>query len=160
MSKKAVLKNPNKELRKISETISDEVLQSKEMQKLIDDMFETMKKENGVGIAAPQVGEHVRVIIAETGEGPEAFINPKIISTSDRMVESEEGCLSVPGVYGLVKRHSTVKVKAKNRFGETVRLKAGGLLSIIFQHEIDHLNGILFIDKAYEIIEGESTSAI
>ena len=160
MSTYPVVKNPNDILRKTSEPIKDADLTLDETQALIDDMIETMKKEDGVGLAAPQIGKHVRIIIAETGEGPEAFVNPKIISTSDRMMDSEEGCLSVPGVYGIVKRHKTVKVKAKDRHGQPVRLKASGLLSVIFQHEIDHLDGILFIDKAHKIVEGESKSAI
>lgn len=160
MTSYPVFKNPSDILRHVSEPLTDEFLRSEETQKLIDDMIETMKVENGVGIAAPQIGKHIRLIIAETGEGPQAFVNPKIISTSDRMIDSEEGCLSVPGVYGLVKRHKSVKVKAKDRNGNIVRLKATGLLSVIFQHEIDHLDGILFIDKAFEILEGESKSAI
>lgn len=160
MSTYPVLKNPNEKLREVSQPVQDTDLQSEEVQKLIDDLMETMKKENGVGIAAPQIGQHLRLIIAETEEGPRAFVNPKIISTSNRMIESEEGCLSVPGVYGIVKRHKNVKVKAKDRLGNPLRLKAGGLLSVIFQHEIDHLDGILFIDRAEKIIEGESKSAI
>lgn len=155
-----VVKHPNDILRQESAVISDADLQSPEMQKLIDDMIVSMKEENGVGLAAPQIGKHIRLIIAETPKGPEAFVNPKIISVSDRIVDSEEGCLSVPGVFGLVKRHRSVKVKAKNRHGEPIRLKATGLLSVIFQHEIDHLNGVLFIDKAFKIFEGESASAI
>ncbi|MDA0207791.1 MAG: peptide deformylase [bacterium] len=155
-----VVKHPNNILRQESVIISDTDLQSPELQQLIDDMMISMKEENGVGLAAPQIGKHIRLIIAETPTGPAAFINPKIISVSDQIVDSEEGCLSVPGVFGLVKRHKSVKVKAKNRHGEPIRMKATGLLSVIFQHEIDHLNGVLFIDKAFRIIEGESTSAI
>lgn len=155
-----VVKNPNEILRKVSEPISDADLMSDEMQALIDEMKETMKIENGVGLAAPQIGKHIRLIIADTKEGAKAFINPKIISTSTKIVEGEEGCLSIPGVFGIVDRHKTVKIKAKDRHGNPVRMKAGGLLSVIFQHEIDHLDGILFIDKAKKIVEGESTSAI
>jgi len=160
MNELDVIKNPNSILRKVSEPISEADLLSAKTQSLIDNMIETMKVENGVGLAAPQVGEHLRIIIAETNEGPRAFINPKIISKSEKIVSGEEGCLSVPGVYGIVKRHKKVKIKAKNRQGEPVRMSAGGLLSVIFQHEIDHLDGILFIDKAEKIIKGESASAI
>lgn len=156
-----ILKNPNKQLREVSRPITDAELASPEIQTLIDELIVSMNAERpGVGIAAPQVGKNVRIIIAETADEPTAYVNPKIISVSDRLVDSEEGCLSVPGVYGIVKRHKTVKVKAKDRFGNTVRFKTGGLLSIIFQHEIDHLDGILFIDKAEKIIQGESKSAI
>ncbi len=154
-----VLTNPNEKLRKISRPVTDEELQSDETQKLIDNMIETMAEENGVGLAAPQVGEHMRILIAQTQNGAEAFINPKIISRSRRTMESQEGCLSIPGVWGIVERSKTVKIKAKNRSGEPVRLKASGLASVIFQHEIDHLNGILFIDRAKKIQEGEAGGA-
>jgi peptide deformylase len=102
---------------------------------------------DGIGVAAPQIGVLKRIIIVKTANGAEAFINPKIISSSIRRVESEEGCLSVPGVYGIVKRHASVKVKAYDKDGKKIKFKTGGLQSIIFQHEIDHLDGILFIDK-------------
>lgn len=146
-----VLKNPNQELRKISSPVQLKDVATPTMQELVNTLKATMKKENGVGIAAPQVGIHERVIIAETEAGPTAFINPEIIETSFKMVDSEEGCLSVPGVWGVVQRHRSVKVKALNEQAEEVVLKANGLLAIIFQHEIDHLNGILFIDRAEKV---------
>ena len=146
-----VLKNPNTELRKVSSPVPLKAVATSTMLGLIDTLKATMKKENGVGIAAPQVGIHERVIIAETKDGPTAFINPEIVETSFKMVESEEGCLSVPGVWGIVQRHRSVKVKALNEKAEEVTMKANGLLAIIFQHEIDHLNGILFIDRAEKI---------
>lgn len=146
-----VLHNPNPELRIVSQPVAPERILSTESQKLIKDLLETMVKENGVGIAAPQIGVHERVIIAETDEGPRAFFNPEITERSFKMVEGEEGCLSVPGTWGFVKRHRSVSVTALNEKGETVTVKAEGLLSIIFQHEIDHLDGVLFIDRAEEI---------
>ena len=115
--------------------------------------METVKAENGVGLAAPQVDKHLRIIIVETDDGTKAFVNPKIVSRSIKMVESQEGCLSIPGVHGMVKRHKNVKVRAKTREGKSIRLKTTGLPSIIFQHEIDHLDGILFIDRAYKVQE-------
>ncbi len=154
-----VLTHPNDELRKMSLPLTDEQLKSGKTQKLIDNMIESMVKENGVGLAAPQVGEHLRIIIAQTKDGAQAFINPKIIARSERVKDSIEGCLSIPGVWGIVERHNTVKVKAKNRDGEPVRFKVDGLLSVIFQHEIDHLDGILFIDKAKKILEGKVDGA-
>jgi len=150
-----VLTHPNDELRKMSRPVSQEELRSKEMQDLIDDMITSMKEENGVGLAAPQIGKHLRILIAQTRNGAKVFVNPKIIAHSDKLMESTEGCLSIPGVWGLVDRFTTVKVKANNRHGEPVRLKADSLLSTIFQHEIDHLDGILFIDKAKKILDGE-----
>ncbi len=146
-----VLHEPNDELRKKSEEVSIDRVTTPEMKLLIDELKETMKKENGVGIAAPQIGVHDRVIIAETDGIPTAYINPEITTRSFRMVESEEGCLSVPGCWGIVKRHRSVTVKTTIETGENVVLKAQGLLSIIFQHEIDHLDGILFIDRAEKI---------
>ncbi len=147
-----VLCNPNPELRILSVPLTDEEILAPHTQKLIDDLIETMKVEDGVGIAAPQVGAHLRLIIAETPRGNEAFINPVITSRSVRLVNSVEGCLSVPGMSGTVKRNSSVKVTAKNRLGEVVEVKANGLLAIIFQHEIDHLDGVLFIDRAEKLV--------
>jgi peptide deformylase len=146
-----VLHEPNDELRKKSEGVSPERISTPEMKLLIDELKETMVKENGVGIAAPQIGVHDRVIIAETNGVPTAYINPVISERSFRMVDSEEGCLSVPGCWGIVKRHRSVTVNAIIESGENVTLKAQGLLSIVFQHEIDHLDGILFIDRAENI---------
>ncbi len=147
-----VLHNPNKELRVVSEPVALDRLGSKEMKKLIKDLKDTMKEENGVGIAAPQVGVHDRVIIAELEDGtPTAFINPEITERAFKLVDSEEGCLSVPGCWGIVKRHRSVTVKAYTEDGTHVSLKANGLLAIIFQHEIDHLDGILFIDRATDL---------
>lgn len=153
MNALAVLHNPNPELRVISQPVTDVDILRTETQQLIDQLMETMAEENGVGIAAPQVGEHLRIIIVETPHGVQAFINPEITSRSVRMVSSIEGCLSVPGISGAVKRHSSVKVKAKNRQGEMVEIKANGLQAIIFQHEIDHLDGILFIDRATNLVD-------
>lgn len=156
MTQQTVLHNPDPKLRQVAEPVSVSEIESVDFQKLIDDMIETMALEKGVGLAAIQIGVQKRLLIAQTANGPEAFINPEIIKTSKKMVESEEGCLSVPGIFGLVKRHKHIKVKALKRDGSEVEIKTGGLLSIIFQHEIDHLDGILFIDKAYELKEEES----
>lgn len=146
-----VLHEPNEELRKKSEVVLPDRISSPEMKLLIDELKETMKKENGVGIAAPQIGVHDRVIIAETDGVPTAYINPEITERSFRMIDSEEGCLSVPGCWGIVRRHRSVTVRAMLEDGSGVTLKAQGLLSVIFQHEIDHLDGILFIDRAENV---------
>jgi peptide deformylase len=146
-----VLHNPNKELRVVSAPVAVSRLKTKEFTKFIADLKATMEKENGVGIAAPQTGVHDRVIIAETKAGPTAFINPEITERAFKLVEGEEGCLSVPGIWGIVKRHRSVTVKALLEDGQPVSMKATGLLAIIFQHEIDHLDGILFIDRATEL---------
>ncbi len=148
-----LLKNPDKKLRKVSQSVLLERVNSDELKDLIARLKETMKKENGVGIAAPQVGLHERVIIVDKNGQPTAFINPEIIETSFKLVDSEEGCLSVPGYWGIVKRHRSVRVRAIDEQGKSAELKANGLLAIIFQHEIDHLNGVLFIDRAEELYE-------
>lgn len=148
-----VLTCPNPELRIPSKPVSLEHLQAAKTQTFIDELIETMIVENGVGIAAPQVGVHERIIIVETPHGNQAYINPEITSRSVRMVSSIEGCLSVPNAAGTVKRNSSVKVTALNRHGQTVEIKANGLQAIIFQHEIDHLDGVLFIDRATNVIK-------
>ncbi len=146
-----VLHNPNKQLRVVSVPVAADLVSSKDIQGLIEDLKVTMKKENGIGIAAPQVGIHERVIIVEMNGKPTAFINPELSDKSFKLIESEEGCLSVPGQWGLVKRHRSVTVKALDAHGVPVSFKANGLIAIIFQHEIDHLDGILFIDRAEEL---------
>lgn len=151
MTPLSVLHEPNKELRVVSAPVSDAQILDVRTQTFIDELIVTMIEENGVGIAAPQVGVHERIIIVETPTGIIPYVNPEITSRSVRMVASIEGCLSVPGVSGVVKRHSSVKVKAKTRNGEDVEVKANGLLAIIFQHEIDHLDGVLFIDRATKL---------
>ncbi|MDP2631333.1 MAG: peptide deformylase [Candidatus Uhrbacteria bacterium] len=155
MTLKLILKHPNDQLLKVSEPLSDEDIKSDSTQRLIDDMLLTMNTEKGIGLAAPQVGVHKRLFVLDLGDGPIVLINPKIISRSTRMIETTEGCLSIPGVWGVVARHKSVKLKAKNRKGEPIRVKASGLFSVVCQHENDHLDGILFIDRADRILEGE-----
>ncbi len=127
---------------------------------LLEDMAETMYKANGVGLAAPQVGILKRVVVIDVGEGLIELINPEIISSSGSQI-NQEGCLSIPGYYGNVERPFKLKVKALNREGETVTYKASGFLSVAMCHEIDHLDGILYKDKAVTLemvgIEGEGT---
>ncbi len=116
--------------------------------RLLDDMIETMRAADGVGLAAPQVGILRRVVVIETpDEGLFELINPKIIAFSGEQ-ESEEGCLSVPGRWGVTRRPMHVTVRAMNRNGETVDISGSGLLAKAFCHEIDHLDGKLYIDRA------------
>lgn len=117
---------------------------------LIDDMFETMYEENGVGLAAPQIGILKRLIVIDVGETPYVLINPEILETSGEQV-GQEGCLSVPGKSGQVTRPDYVKVKALNRDMEEYILEGTGLLARAICHEIDHLNGIMYVD----LVEGE-----
>jgi peptide deformylase len=117
---------------------------------LLDDMAETMYAKNGVGLAAPQVGILKRVVVIDVGEGLMELINPVIIESSGTQ-ECQEGCLSVPGLYGEVERPARIKVKALNRKGEEFTYTATDLLACCTCHEIDHLDGIIFTDKAANI---------
>ena len=116
------------------------------VQRLIDNMIETMHQANGVGLAAPQVGLSLRVIVVQMpGEEPIALINPEIVKRTGEQ-EVTEACLSVPGYYGEIKRSAEVTVKGKDRRGKAVRIKATGLMAEALEHEMDHLNGMLYID--------------
>jgi peptide deformylase len=117
------------------------------LERLVNDMFETMRDAPGVGLAGPQVGESIRVLVAEYEEQAVALVNPEIIKRSEEMLLGTEGCLSIPGVVGDdVPRHATVTVKARNPKGKEIRINAEGWFARILQHEIDHLDGVLFID--------------
>jgi len=147
-------------------TIPDEVLRrkahkvtnfDKDLSTLVDDMFETMRKAPGVGLAAPQVGISQKVIVVEYAEDEEekpksyAVVNPEILKTSAETELGIEGCLSIPNLVGEVERFSAVVVKGFNQKGQPVKIKASGWLARIFQHEIDHLDGILFTDRATRV---------
>lgn len=121
---------------------------------IIEDMAETLYKENGLGIAAPQIGILKRIVVIDTGEGLIELINPVILSIEGEQ-ENTEGCLSVPGEFGLVKRPACVKIKALNRNGKRIELVGDGMLARAFCHEIDHLEGRLFTDIAIEIYSQE-----
>jgi peptide deformylase len=135
-------------LRKVAQPVSDI---DQELQRLIDDMAETLFSAPGVGLAAPQVGVSRRIVVITSLEDLEkrdfvALINPEIISTEGEEV-AEEGCLSVPELRMEVPRAETVRVRALDRQGKPVEIKGAGLMARILQHEIDHLNGLLFIDR-------------
>ena len=110
-------------------------------------MVETMKSAEGLGLAAPQVGELKRIIAVQTPKGPQAFLNPEIIKKSKEKETLEEGCLCLPGVFLNVKRSKDVRVKLTDLEGNDLLISATGLMARIFQHETDHLNGVLFIDR-------------
>ena len=119
--------------------------------RLLDDMIETMRAADGVGLAAPQVGVLRRIVVIETpDEGLIELINPKIIAFSGQQ-ESEEGCLSIPGRWGVTRRPMHVTVRAMNRKGETFDMSGSGLLAKAFCHELDHLDGKLYIDCAIKM---------
>lgn len=117
------------------------------LHRLIDDMIATMRAADGVGLAAPQVGESLRLFVAEVDESVYVLINPQLVDASAELETAEEGCLSLPGYRGAVERHARVTVRAKNRRGKERTIDAEGLLARCFQHELDHLNGILFTDR-------------
>ena len=132
----------------------------KTLHTLLDDMVETMRDAPGVGLAAPQIGLSERIIVIEYFERDEdedledapkkvwAVINPEIVKVSEEKLIGVEGCLSIPGLVGEVERHAEVQVKALNRHGKPLKIRARGWLARIFQHEIDHLNGVLFTERA------------
>lgn len=135
------------------------------LQTLIEDMVDTMRDAPGVGLAAPQVGISDRLIVVEYGEDEEdengeiielpkklyVMINPEIVKTSEEKEMGVEGCLSIPGLVGEVERFTTIRLKGLNRRGQPMKLKAEGWLARIFQHEVDHLNGVVFPDIATKV---------
>ncbi|GGI88523.1 peptide deformylase [Legionella impletisoli] len=145
MAIRKIIYLPDPRLREVS---ADVETFDEELQTLIDDMFETMYDANGVGLAAPQIGINLRLSVIDViGDKSQqlVIINPEIISTEGEL-EYQEGCLSVPGTYDTVVRAEKVTVKALDRFGKPFELEAQGLLAECLQHEIDHLNGKLYID--------------
>lgn len=143
-----VLHYPDNRLAEKSKTVEDI---TDEIKELASNMVETMYKEDGIGLAAPQVGALYRLVVIDVS-GPEerkelmTLVNP-CITASDGSVDSEEGCLSVPNYRAKVKRFETVTVKAQDLEGNDLTIEADGLLAICLQHELDHLDGVLFIDK-------------
>lgn len=152
---------PHPALRKVSKPVPTEDIKSDKFQKLLSELSSAMAtRDDGVGLSAPQIAVNDRVFVVSgkvwKKEGKPApmdeyFINPVIVKKSRKLVTAEEGCLSIPNIYGLVKRHATVSIDYTDAEGNPATRKATGLLSRIFQHEIDHLDGILFTDKATEL---------
>lgn len=120
------------------------------IRELVLDMLDTMYKNDGVGLAAPQVGILKRIIVYDSGNGPKVMINPVITKSSGKQ-SGEEGCLSSPNVFGIVDRPANLHVKAYDLEGQEVFVKAKELEAIVLSHEIDHLDGVLFLDKAYDL---------
>ncbi|MDO6474436.1 peptide deformylase [Alteromonas sp. 1_MG-2023] len=140
-----VLSFPDERLRTVAKPVESV---DEEIKQLISDMFETMRDEKGIGLAATQVDRHVQVVVMDVSENqntPRVFVNPEI-TAKDGSTISEEGCLSVPGNYAKVDRAERVTVKALDGEGNPFELEADGLLAICIQHELDHLKGKLFID--------------
>ncbi|MEW6407764.1 MAG: peptide deformylase [Patescibacteria group bacterium] len=147
-----ILTIPNPILRQKSQEIKD--ISNPEIQKLIPKMIQTMQANKGIGLACPQVGKSIRLIIIATKNGAIPFINPKILWHSKKEEIDEEGCLSLPKIYGLVKRWQEVKIEAFDINGKKEKIKAQGLFARVLQHEIDHLDGVLFIDRLIKQTSG------
>ena len=155
----------------------------KDLQALIDDMIETMREAPGVGLAAPQIDVSQQLIVVEYAEEQDeqeegaaeaeakppkpkklfVLINPEIVKTSEEKVVGIEGCLSIPGLQGEVERHEAIQIRGLNRHGSPTKLKVDGWMARIFQHEIDHLNGVLFTDRAtrvWKLADPEAASQV
>lgn len=157
MATREIITVPDPVLRRKAHKITDF---GKDFQTLAADMVETLREAPGVGLAAPQVGISSRLIVVEFNvdeeddESPKKLYilaNPEIVEPSEVMVKGIEGCLSIPDLVGEVERHESVVVKAQNKLGKPVKIKTTGWLARIFQHEIDHLDGILFTDRTDKI---------
>ncbi len=166
MAIREIITPENEILRKKAHKVSN--FKDPKLQTLIDDMVETMLDAPGVGLAAPQVAVSQRVIVVRLSDDEESkkeygdeagvlytLINPEIARASKEMVEGVEACLSIPGYFGTVDRHESVTIKGYDREGKEVRVKAKGWLARVFQHEIDHLDGILYIDRANKVWRSE-----
>ncbi|HZU87303.1 MAG TPA: peptide deformylase [Anaerolineaceae bacterium] len=156
MTIREIRKLPDPVLRRKAHKITEF---DKDLQVLIDDMIETMRKAPGVGLAAPQIGESIRLVVVEYGDDEDenvplklyVLVNPEITHISEETEEGIEACLSVTGLVGNVERYSALVIKALNRHGKPQRVKAEGWLARIFQHELDHLDGILYTDRASKV---------
>ncbi|MBR5236204.1 MAG: peptide deformylase [Clostridia bacterium] len=144
----------NETLRKKSREITEI---NEKILTLIEDMKETMYAQNGVGLAAPQVGVLKRLIVIDIGDGPIVLINPVIVYQKGSQKEME-GCLSVPGVWGIVERPTHVIVRGTTPEGEEVEVEGEGLLAVALCHEIDHLNGTLYTDKVIEYVDQDGAA--
>ncbi|MBT4153283.1 MAG: peptide deformylase [Candidatus Magasanikbacteria bacterium] len=164
-----VLQAPDERLRKRSQEIDQKIIASPDMQQFFDNMIATMHADDGIGIAAPQIGKQLRAFSVGiealkrfkvyTGSLPVdqelVLINPVWEKTTKKTLWDTEGCLSVPNTYGKVKRFGSIRVSALKRDGEKIEFEAKGYFARVIQHETDHLDGILFIDKAVDIVSSK-----
>jgi peptide deformylase len=156
MSLKEIVTLPEPNLRRKSHKV---VQFDREFQALVDDMIDTMRDAPGVGLAAPQIGVPYRLVVVEFGDEEDESLpkklfvvaNPEIVRTSEEKVMGIEACLSVPGLVGEVERFQSITVRGLNRQGKPARLTVDGWLARIFQHEIDHVDGILYVDRAERV---------
>jgi peptide deformylase len=146
-----IIRHPDPALRKKSKPLEAKKITDSTMQDFCLCMEKTMLEKDGIGLAAPQVGKNIRLVVINTKEGPIAMFNPKFIKKSWTKETSEEGCLSVPDVFGQVSRHQKINLEFTDKTGRKISLEASGLMARVIQHEVDHLDGILFIDKAKNV---------
>jgi peptide deformylase len=165
MAIREIVINPDPVLRRKAHKITTF---DKDLQVLIDDMIETLRDAPGVGLAAPQVGVSERLIVVEYGDDEDesvpkklyVVINPEIVQASEETEEGIEACLSIPKLMGEVVRSENIVVKGLNRHGKPVKIKAEGWMARIFQHEIDHLEGILFTDRATKVWRAKENETV
>ncbi|NJL94333.1 MAG: peptide deformylase [Anaerolineae bacterium] len=166
MAIREIISPENPILRKKAQRVTD--FKDPKLQTLIEDMAETLEEAVGVGLAAPQVAISQRIIVVQLPDDEESreeygadagvlhvVINPEIARASDNMVSGVEACLSIPGLFGSVDRHDAITIKGQDRHGKPIRIKTRGWLARVFQHEIDHLDGILYVDRAKRIWKAE-----
>ncbi|MBI5414485.1 peptide deformylase [Candidatus Peregrinibacteria bacterium] len=149
-SENKILRTKSKEVRVITKNIK----------KLLEKMHATVREEGGVGLAAPQVGENLRIIIAQISGTFLEMINPEILSFSEKCESGEEGCLSLPGIWGIVRRSSEITVQFLDLKGRQRILNLKGFNARVVQHEVDHINGVLFIDRAQNTSENRTGTAL
>ncbi|MDP1629109.1 MAG: peptide deformylase [bacterium] len=150
-----ILKEPNPLLRKRTNEVKETQFSSAGILELVKSMKETLRQAQGAGLAANQVGKDLRIFVAEVEGKFYAVANPKVVKISPKTVIMEEGCLSVPGVWGLVERPENVEIEGKNPFGKKLKIRARDLLARVIQHEIDHVDRVFFIDKAIILVKYE-----
>jgi peptide deformylase len=143
-----ILEYPNEILRNTSEKVKDPT--SVEIKQLILDMTKTLRANNGLGLAAPQIGKNLQICVIEIENELFVLINPEIKNLSKEKINSQEGCLSLPNKFLNIDRHKRIKVKATDTNGKKQIIRARGLLARVIQHEIDHLNGVLIVDRVNE----------
>lgn len=169
MNESDIVQKGNPVLEKSAKPVAEDEIESNEIQQIIADMKSALHAtDDGVAIAAPQIGQLARIFVvnsavfanrADVDNEDKVFINPEIINTSSETVELEEGCLSVRDIYGKIERSSKATIRALDESGNSFEMGASGLLAQIFQHETDHLDGTLFVDKAYDLREIDRNEA-
>lgn len=148
-----IAKYPDPILRKNAKPVSEF---NDELKKLADEMAKAMYEDDGIGLAAPQISQSIRILVVGVGGGGyKAYVNPEITFFSKDKISHEEGCLSLPKIFGQVVRPKKIHIKYQNLDGQAQKEKVKGMEAIVLQHEIDHLNGVLFIDRADNITQGQ-----